>query len=328
LTHPCSGWVFTLINMKKIIVSILAFFVYTSSQAQHFDLIPLGIYGGEQEDNLSAYLVGAPKDSAFLCLDAGTINTGIRKAIQLKSLYGTEETILHNQIKGYFISHGHLDHLSGLIINSPADSKKNIFAIAPVLQILQNHYFINDTWINFADQGQKPILGKYHYSEMQEGIELPAHNTPFFLTAYELSHVNPYKSSAVLVRHNDHYLLYLGDTGADRVEKTDQLEKLWKNIAPLIKKGQLNTILIEVSFPNNQAENLLFGHLTPNLLLEELNKLKEKTGRNDLKGLNIVVTHRKPTRDNPEIIKTELLNNNLLKVNYIFPEQGKRISLP
>ena len=328
MTHPCSGWVFTLINMKKIIVSILAFFVYTSSQAQHFDLIPLGIYGGEQEDNLSAYLVGAPKDSAFLCLDAGTINTGIRKAIQLKSLYGTEETILHNQIKGYFISHGHLDHLSGLIINSPADSKKNIFAIAPVLQILQNHYFINDTWINFADQGQKPILGKYHYSEMQEGIELPAQNTPFFLTAYELSHVNPYKSSAVLVRHNDHYLLYLGDTGADRVEKTDQLEKLWKNIAPLIKKGQLNTILIEVSFPNNQAENLLFGHLTPNLLLEELNKLKEKTGRNDLKGLNIVVTHRKPTRDNPEIIKTELLNNNLLKVNYIFPEQGKRISLP
>ncbi|WP_373564552.1 hypothetical protein [Sphingobacterium sp. E70] len=55
------------------------------------------------------------------------------------------------------------------------------------------------------------------------------------------------------------------------------------------------------------AENLLFGHLTPNLLLEELNKLKDKIGQNDLKGLNIVVTHRKPTRDNPEIIKKELL---------------------
>ncbi len=314
--------------MKKILLSCVALFVCISSQAQHFDLIPLGIYGGEQEDNLSAYLVGAPKDTAFLCLDAGTINTGIRKAIQLKSLRGTEETILHNQIKGYFISHGHLDHLSGLIINSPADSKKNIFALAPVLQILQNHYFINDTWINFADQGQKPILGKYHYCELQEGIELAAQNTPFFLTAYELSHVNPYKSSAVLVRHHDHYLLYLGDTGADRVEKADRLDNLWKNIAPLIKKGQLNTILIEVSFPNSQAENLLFGHLTPNLLLEELNKLKDKIGQNDLKGLNIVVTHRKPTRDNPEIIKKELLKNNPLKVNYIFPEQGKKISLP
>ncbi|OOG19977.1 3',5'-cyclic-nucleotide phosphodiesterase [Sphingobacterium sp. CZ-UAM] len=314
--------------MKKIFFSFVALIACISSQAQHFDLIPLGIYGGEQEDNLSAYLVGTPNDTAFLCLDAGTINTGIRKAIQQKSLHGTEETILHNQIKGYFISHGHLDHLSGLIINSPADSKKNIFALAPVLQILQNHYFINDTWINFADQGQKPILGKYHYSELQEGIEVAAQNTPFFLTAYELSHVNPYKSSAVLLRHHDHYLLYLGDTGADRVEKADRIDNLWNNIAPLVRKGQLNTILIEVSFPNSQAENLLFGHLTPNLLLEELNKLKDKIGQNDLKALNIVVTHRKPTRDNPEIIKKELLENNPLKVNYIFPEQGKKISLP
>lgn len=314
--------------MKKIVLSLLGLFISIASQAQHFDLVPLGVYGGEQEDNLSAYLVGTPKDTTFLCLDAGTINTGIRRAIQLKSLHGSEEAILHNQIKGYFISHGHLDHLSGLIINSPVDSKKNIFAIAPVLQILQNHYFINDTWINFADQGQKPILGKYHYNELQEGIELGAPNTPFFLTAFELSHVNPYKSSAVLLRRQDHYLLYLGDTGADRIEKTDRLDYLWKTIAPLIKKGQLNTILIEVSFPNNQAENLLFGHLTPRLLLEELNKLKEKLGQNDLKDLTIVVTHRKPTRNNPEIIKQELLESNPLKVNYIFPEQGKKISLP
>ncbi|SHF83533.1 MBL fold metallo-hydrolase [Chryseobacterium sp. OV279] len=314
--------------MKKTALSLLALFVHIAIQAQNFDVIPLGIYGGEQEDNLSAYLVGAPKDSAFLCLDAGTINTGIRKAIQLKSLNGTEETVLKDQIKGYFISHGHLDHVSGLIINSPADSKKNIFAIAPVLQILQNHYFITDTWINFADQGQKPMLGKYHYNELQNGAEIPAENTPFFITGYELSHVNPYKSSAALVRKDDHYLLYLGDTGSDRIEKSDRLNILWDRIAALIKKGQLNTILIEVSFPNSQPENLLFGHLTPNLLLEELSRLKEKTGQKNLENLHIVVTHRKPTKDNPEIIKKELLQNNPLKVHYIFPEQGKKISLP
>ncbi|WP_333802179.1 3',5'-cyclic-nucleotide phosphodiesterase, partial [Sphingobacterium multivorum] len=259
--------------MKKLALCIFTFLVTMTCQAQHFDLVPLGIYGGEQEDNLSAYLVGTPRDTAFLCLDAGTINTGIRKAIVLKSLNGSVETILHNQIKGYFISHGHLDHLSGLIINSPADSKKNIFAIDPVLQILQNHYFITDTWINFGDQGQKPILGKYHYNSLQEGLEMQVPNTALSLTAYELSHVNPYKSSAALVRHDNHYLLYLGDTGADRVEKSDQLDKLWNKITPLIKNKQLNSILIEVSFPNNQPENLLFGHLTPNLLLEELVKL-------------------------------------------------------
>ncbi len=314
--------------MKKAAFSLLTLIVHMACQAQNFDVIPLGIYGGEQEDNLSAYLVGATKDNTFLCLDAGTVNTGIRKAIEQKSLTGPEETVLKNQIKGYFISHGHLDHLAGLIINSPADAKKDIFAIPSVVQILQNHYFITDTWINFADQGQKPILGKYHYNELQDGVEIPTQKTSFFLTGYELSHVNPYKSSAALVRNNNHYLLYLGDTGADRIEKSDRMDNLWKNVAPLIQKKQLSTILIEVSFPNSQPEHLLFGHLTPNLLIEELEKLKEKTGRKDLEGLNIVVTHRKPTGNNPEIIKQELLKNNPLKVKYIFPEQGKRINLP
>ena len=314
--------------MKKIALSLLGICAHFGCYAQSFDLIPLGIYGGEQEDNLSAYLVGAPKDNTYLSLDAGTINTGIRKAIQMKSLTGTDETVLKDQIKGYFISHGHLDHLAGLIINSPADSKKDIFGIAPVLQILQNHYFITDTWINFADQGQKPILGKYHYHELSDGMEVPVQKTSLFVKAFELSHVNPYKSSAALVRNGENYLLYLGDTGADRIEKSDRLDQLWNSIAPLIKKKQLHTILIEVSFPDSQPENLLFGHLTPKLLVEELNKLKEKTGQKDLQGLSIVVTHRKPTGNNPEIIKNELLENNPLQVNYIFPEQGKKISLP
>ncbi|MET3529250.1 3',5'-cyclic-nucleotide phosphodiesterase [Chryseobacterium flavum] len=314
--------------MKKITLSLFVFLVHMTCQAQNFSLVPLGIYGGEQEDNLSSYLVGTPEDSTFICLDAGTVNTGIRKAIQLKSLHGTTETVLRDQIKGYFVSHGHLDHLAGLIINSPADSKKDIYAMSPVLQILQNHYFINDTWINFADQGQKPILGKYHYNELQEGKEIPASQTPFYLTAYELSHVNPYKSSAVLVRNNTHYLLYLGDTGADRIENSDRLNNLWTTIAPLVRKKQLHTILIEVSFPNSQPEKQLFGHLTPNLLVEELEKLKEKTGQKNLENLHVVVTHRKPTGDNPEIIKKELLDNNPLKIQYIFPEQGKKIILP
>ncbi|WP_312992427.1 3',5'-cyclic-nucleotide phosphodiesterase [Chryseobacterium flavum] len=314
--------------MKKITLSLFVFLVHMTCQAQNFSLVPLGIYGGEQEDNLSSYLVGTPEDSTFICLDAGTVNTGIRKAIQLKSLHGTTETVLRDQIKGYFVSHGHLDHLAGLIINSPADSKKDIYAMSPVLQIMQNHYFINDTWINFADQGQKPILGKYHYNELREGKEIPASQTPFYLTAYELSHVNPYKSSAVLVRNNTHYLLYLGDTGADRIENSDRLNNLWTTIAPLVRKKQLHTILIEVSFPNSQPEKQLFGHLTPNLLVEELEKLKEKTGQKNLENLHVVVTHRKPTGDNPEIIKKELLDNNPLKIQYIFPEQGKKIILP
>jgi cAMP phosphodiesterase len=41
---------------------------------------------------------------------------------------------LKDYIKAYFVSHGHLDRL-GLIINSPADSKKNIYVIPFVKNI-------------------------------------------------------------------------------------------------------------------------------------------------------------------------------------------------
>jgi hypothetical protein len=43
--------------MKRTALSLFAFFLQMTCQAQNFDLIPLGIYGGEKEDNLSAYLV-------------------------------------------------------------------------------------------------------------------------------------------------------------------------------------------------------------------------------------------------------------------------------
>jgi 3',5'-cyclic-nucleotide phosphodiesterase len=65
-------------------------------------------------------------------------------------------------------------------------------------------------------------------------------------------------------------------------------------IAPLIKKKQLKGIFIEVSFPNEQADNSLYGHLTPKLLLQEMHALAELSGKKALKGFKIVVTHLKP----------------------------------
>ena len=71
------------------------------------------------------------------------------------------------------------------------------------------------------------------------------------------------------------HVLYLGDTGPDSVEKSNDLSELWQAIAPLIKKKQLRGIFIEVSFPNEQPDSSLFGHLTPNHLMKELHKLEE-----------------------------------------------------
>ncbi|MHC5202941.1 MBL fold metallo-hydrolase [Myroides sp. LJL119] len=313
--------------MKKTIIA-LSLFLGLAAQSQSLEIIPLGVYGGSEESNLSAYLVGVQDSKAYLCMDAGTLRSGINKAIELNTFQDTSTQVLQDYIKGYFISHGHLDHLSGLIINSPEDSKKPIYALDFVIDVFKNNYFTNASWANFANQGEAPIIGKYSYNQVEPGDFFDIQNTSLQAKVYPLSHVNPQKSSAILVKHKQQYVLYFGDTGADRIENTNNLEYIWKDIAPLIDQNKLKNILIEVSFSNSQPENALFGHLTPKLLQEELSKLSHYTKQKQaLKGLNIIVTHLKPSQGSIQKIQTELEQDNPFQVNYIFPEQGRKISL-
>ncbi len=294
-----------------------------------FTVIPLGVKGGSDESNLSAYLVAAKGKQNFLCLDAGTVYAGLQKAITNKQIVGKNAaTVLKNNIKGYFISHGHLDHVSGLIINSPEDDAKPIYALPEVLKVLREKYFTWDSWANFTNEGEPPLLKKYTYKRLDTINATEIEGTDLTLKAFELSHVNPQKSTAALISHNNNYLLYLGDTGADSVEKADNLYKLWQHIAPLIDQRKLKGIMIEVSFPNSQPTNLLFGHLTPALLMHELNNLSKLCKRpNALKGLPVVITHMKPKGDNELKIRKELQQQNKLGLKLIFPVQAQKIIL-
>lgn len=315
--------------MKKIFYTLCSFLLYSTSYlyAQNLEIIPLGIYGGGDESNLSCYLLGVENSKSYLALDAGTIRSGINKAIEKGTFDVSFETVLQNYIKGYFISHGHLDHLAGLIINSPEDSAKPIYSLPFVATIFKQHYFTNASWANFGNEGESPILGKYTYTKAQPFHSFAIANTTFTAELFELSHVNPQKSSAILLKNNNDYVLYFGDTGADRIEKTNHLETIWEYIAPLVRNKNLKTILLEVSFPNSQPEHLLFGHLTPKLLNEELTKLAQYAGLEHLKDLTVIVTHLKPSGNQIETIKQELMQENPLQLNYVFPKQGEKIAL-
>ncbi len=126
--------------------------------------------------------------------------------------------------------------------------------------------------------------------------------------------------------NDEQSLLYFGDTGADSVEHADKMGKVWQAITPLVKAGHLKAIFIEVSFPNEQPVKSLFGHLTPALLNQELKALAGLTGEAALRGLPVVITHRKPSGDQEERIRQQLLADNPLGVKLIFPEQGRRLS--
>jgi len=302
-----------------------------------FTVIPLGVRGGLDESNLSAYLVAAKGSDDYISLDAGTLYTGLQKAFDNGLFHQPPGAVLRSRVKGYFISHPHLDHVAGLIINSPDDSAKNIYGLAACLATLQDKYFSWKSWANFGDEGEKPQLKKYHYVTLEPGREIPADNTPLFVQAFPLSHGKPFESAAFLVRNGGNhspttgadpgarYLLYLGDTGADSVEGAGNLHSLWTAAAPLIKNGTLRAIFIEVSFPNEQPIKSLFGHLTPALFLQEMTALANLAGPQALDKVSVVITHRKPVGNQEEAIRRQLLANNPLHLKLVFPQQAHRL---
>lgn len=308
-----------------VLISVNAF--SQKEQKASFQVVPLGIKGGIDEKNLSAYLVAPTNTKDFIALDAGTINAGIEKAIENKVFKVSTSEVLRKYIKGYFISHAHLDHVSGLIINSPADSSKTVYATAKCMEMMENHYFNDETWANFGDKGPGTPLKKYHFQTLNINEETPITNTSMTVKAFPLSHVNPFESTAFLIKNGESYVLYLGDTGPDAVEKSDKLKSLWTAIAPLVKNKQLKGIFIEVSFPNEQPDQFLFGHLTPNYLMKELHSLEDLSGKGTLKGFNIIVTHLKPPTKNIIKLKEQLQKQNDLGFKIIYPEQGKKFEL-
>ncbi|HEX8327971.1 MAG TPA: 3',5'-cyclic-nucleotide phosphodiesterase [Hymenobacter sp.] len=293
------------------------------AQGPAFTVVPLGVQGGLAEGNLSAYLVAPVGSTAFVCLDAGSLHTGIEKAIANRAFKVSSDEVLKQYIKAYCISHPHLDHVAGLLLNAPDDSAKPIYGLRECVATLQSEYFNWRAWPNFGNAGTPPALNKYQLQTLTPRQETPIPNTRMSVQAFVLSHSKPYQSTAFLVRSQGSYLLYLGDTGADSVEKTPALRALWQAVQPIVQRGQLKAIFIEASYDNSQPLQQLFGHLTPALLMQEMAVLAKLTGAAALRGLPVVITHTKPTLRNADVLKQQLAKANALQLKLVFPEQGR-----
>ncbi|CAF1577505.1 unnamed protein product [Rotaria magnacalcarata] len=312
------------------------------SSLSFFYVIPLGTNGGLDENNLSSYLLtsinNSIPNSAYISLDGGTIRHGIEIAIKQQSLplNTDKEIFIREQIKAYLISHGHLDHITGFLINTPNDkSGKFIIGLNQTIKIIRDHYFNNQAWADFGSTGLKTY--DYQILDPLSTIPAPIVNTDLDVRIFRLCHTCPFLSSAFLVSRRNQpsaSILYLGDTGPDDVEKIIQvdqttyspryLSQLWKEMAPLVAANQLKAIFIEVSYPNGRPDHLLFGHLTPNWLLKELNVLKSY---HSMENVKIIVTHIKPENGAREKIIEQLSRGDALHFNFVFPQQGQAIWL-
>lgn len=322
--------------------SVYGLALYLISACAHasegFDVIALGVWGGIKDGDLSAYMIQPHGDSNSVACDAGTLVNGIGAAIEKGSFdnqkvpedssHSLEGYILTEQIKGYLISHAHMDHIAGLVIASPDDTAKPIYGFAPVLKTIQDSYFNWSAWPNFGNQGKDPLLGKYQYTAITPSERTAIKNTTMSVTAFPLSHDGKL-SSAFLIESGEDFLMCFGDTGPDQVEQTGDLERVWLAVANKMKTAALKGIIIESSFANSRDDKHLYGHLTPKYLMQELSVLAEKAGsKKALNGLPVIVNHIKYTlkqkSDIREKISAELASINTLGVRFIIPKQGER----
>lgn len=305
------------------------------STAAGFTLLPLGVAGGLEEGNLSAYLVKPPGATQQVLLDGGTIREGLTKAFQNGALtaaasWGSSpvQPFIQQHIAAYFISHAHLDHVAGLAINATDDTAKPIFGLAAVLADVRDHLFNWRIWPNFGDDGPPPRLGKYHYQPLTAGKALTLPRINLTVEAWPLGHGQNYGSTAFLLESGGRYLLYCGDTGPDSVEGHDHLQRLWQRLAPLVLEQRLDAILLESAYPSDRPDALLFGHLTPRHLLAEMAVLATLVdSREAMKNLVVVVTHVKPAppadlATSQERIFQELTDANPLAIQFRMAQQG------
>lgn len=322
-------------NKLAVLFTCLSVFSF-SAQSISFETVTLGSKGGIQDGNLTAFLIKSKEDSNFVMLDAGSVVNGLivaekkgafqNIALPTDSVYTKVGYLLNDKIKGYLITHAHLDHVAGLIISSPDDSKKPIYGLEATNRDLMNNYFNWSAWPNFGNKGSGFKINKYNYVDLEPMMWSAVSNTSMTVMALPLAHSGGQSTAFILKNNDGDVFAYFGDTGPDDVEKSSALKTAWTTLAPFVKQGKLKGIIIEVSFTNETPDKSLFGHLTPNWLIKELTVLEGMNGKSSLNDLNVVVSHIKyslKNSDDPKvIIKKQLAKANKLGVNFIFPEQG------
>lgn len=129
----------------------------------------------------------------------------------------------------------------------------------------------------------------------------------------------------LLISSNNEFFAYFGDTGP-MMSKIQNLDTVWRKLAEKVTQQQLKGMIIEVSYPNDVADNKLFGHMTPTWLLKELKNWSNTVGRPATKGLPVVISHIKPSfqqgQDVRKLILSELQQGNDMGIEFILMEQG------
>jgi len=198
-------------------------------------------------------------------LDAGSIVS----TLNLEEQRGVEDI---------FITHSHLDHIKDIffLANNLLEEKGRTIRVhsAPaIVKSLKRHFINGIICPDFTSipLGDGHVLG---FETIQEGV---FYHFPqgISIRAEKVDH--NIAAVGYIIRCDHGHVVYTGDTGPT--------EAIWDVCNAL---GDLLAVFIECSFCNSQQElATLSGHLTPQTMAQELEKLKDK-------DYPIFIFHMKP----------------------------------
>ncbi|MBN1253718.1 MAG: 3',5'-cyclic-nucleotide phosphodiesterase [Deltaproteobacteria bacterium] len=221
----------------------------------------LGCYGTEF---LQFKSCGFLVDGSVM-LDAGTIVS----TLTLEEQRG---------IRDVFITHAHLDHIKDIFFlanNLFEDGGQGltIYSTKEILQTLQQHFINGIICPDFTaiQQQDAYVLG---FETMREGKFYPLDHG-ISIRAEKVDH--NIEAVGYIIRSDYGHIVYTGDTGP-----TDHIWEVCNTLDKVL------AVFIECSFPNELQELAnLCGHLTPQTMTLELQKLKEQ-------NCPVFIFHMKP----------------------------------
>jgi cAMP phosphodiesterase len=315
--------------------------------------------------------------------------------------------VVREHVSTYLITHPHLDHVSGFVINTAAfhntSRPKRLAALPFTIDAIKRHIFNNVIWPNLTDEdggvglvsfqrlaeGGNIALGEGSsrgFIEVCDGLGVkgfkvshghcmrgPGHvhrgsnanlpETPgevhalsFSIAAQSapgtpdgggrrpsgITAVKPtdqpadhcvIDSTAYFIRTEStlttpkREILIFGDVEPDSISLSPRTAQIWAEAAPKIAAGILTGIFIEVSYTNAQADAILFGHLAPRHLLEELQSLADMV-RQSRKEIEREKKNKKRKRASQSLQLDSLAAGEGRKAKHSYLGVGKGIDSP
>ncbi|KAI8962506.1 cAMP phosphodiesterases class-II-domain-containing protein [Daldinia sp. FL1419] len=165
-------------------------------------VIVLGSSGGPREDNVTAFLVRSVrtnwKRGSLVALDGGVhlsaitqiledtqpsglgsdialphiLKTGPFAGLEIHSASASANAleVSRNLVESYLITHPHLDHISGFVLNTaapPGTKPKRIAGLPSTISAFKTHIFNNVIWPNLSDENNG--AGLVTYMRLVEG---------------------------------------------------------------------------------------------------------------------------------------------------------------